>query len=113
MEYCDDDDFDLELVGLDDRWRDVFAEFDANGFGEMPSDRLSDLLKEGHLRGLIEEDHARHVEERVTASGRHRSDSSPIRFEQFVELLTRKRSNSFKCAVHVRDRQVRYLGTRM
>jgi hypothetical protein len=93
---------------LGDKWRQLFNKFDSDGFGEICLSHLPLLLEDGVGCGYISEDGASHFLERV-AGLRFREANEvdeTVSFQKVIELLTRKRSLSLKCALHYRDRQV-------
>jgi len=103
--YSDSDEEDLraEQLLLKDKWRTLFDQYDPEGFGEIPWPDFMVLLARGDFR---EEVSSEKVDMLLELAYRHSSTTSAITFQQFVNVMTGKRTQSFTCAVHCRDRLV-------
>ncbi|XP_066595305.1 protein rhomboid [Prorops nasuta] len=95
----DESEYRREL--LNDKWRMLFDKFDPEGFGEIPVEDFLTALKSPEWRAEIPANKrdillTRVKELRVGA----------VTFQDFVNVMSGKRTRSFKCAVHHRDREV-------
>ena len=94
----------------EDEWRVLFDQYDHDGFGEIPIHLLSSLLKDGLNTGCISECDVNQILEKIGRSQYVPNEidhpRATITFHRLTELRTRKRSLSFKCAIHERDGQV-------
>ncbi|XP_047344082.1 rhomboid-related protein 3 isoform X2 [Vespa velutina] len=95
----DESEYRREL--LNDKWRMLFDKFDPEGFGEIPLEDFLVALKSAEWKAEIPTNKrdillARAKESKVDA----------ITFQDFVNVMSGKRTRSFKCAVHHRDREV-------
>ncbi|XP_064478990.1 protein rhomboid-like isoform X2 [Ornithodoros turicata] len=97
------DDFELHrALLLSDKWRRLFDKFDPEGFGEIPWEDFVVALESNDF--LDQVDPAKR--EILTAKALERRTTA-ITFDDFVAVMSGKRSRSFKIAVHRRDdRQV-------
>ena len=99
----------------EDEWRVLFDQYDHDGFGEIPLNLLHSFLEDGMKTGCIS---ACEVTSILRKIGWCKDDpkemdshGATITFQRLTELRTRKRSLSFKCAIHERDGQVLELRT--
>ena len=93
----------------EEKWRQLFDKYDRDGFGEIPINLLSSFLEEGVKSGCISEYHNKQILEKSGCCQENLSAEAPkstITFQRLTELRTRKRTLSFKCAIHVRDGEV-------
>ncbi|XP_031828731.1 stem cell tumor [Nomia melanderi] len=95
----DESEYRREL--LNDKWRMLFDKFDPEGFGEIPVEDFLAALKSPEWKAEIPANKrdillTRAKESRVQA----------VTFQDFVNVMSGKRTRSFKCAVHHRDREV-------
>lgn len=94
----------------EDKWRLLFNQYDHDGFGEIPMQLLSSLLEDGVKTGCISEYDVNQILEKIRWSQDIPIEMdyprATITFQRLTELRTRKRSSSFKCAIHERDGQV-------
>ncbi|KAL0103571.1 hypothetical protein PUN28_017676 [Cardiocondyla obscurior] len=95
----DESEYRREL--LNDKWRMLFDKFDPEGFGEIPLEDFLAALKSPEWKAEIPTNKrdillTRAKESRVEA----------VTFQDFVNVMSGKRTRSFKCAVHHRDREV-------
>ncbi|XP_046449667.1 rhomboid-related protein 2-like [Daphnia pulex] len=124
----DDDDYEQKRQLLTDKWRQLFDQFDPEGFGEIPWEDFGRALRSPEFRQHIEPHKIQQLEEKFhlqqqqldkdqednrsgCSGGGHHDDrptsrTTAITFQDFVNVMSGKRSRSFKCAVHHRDRQV-------
>ncbi|XP_076326448.1 rhomboid-related protein 3-like [Tachypleus tridentatus] len=100
-----DDPEELELeahhILLNDKWRQLFDKYDPEGFGEIPWDDFLLALESQEFQEQV--DPARR--EALGAKAQEHKTSA-ITFEDFVSVMSGKRTRSFKIAVHHRDREV-------
>ena len=79
--------------------------FDPEGFGEIPLDDFEQALDSREFITNISPGKIIMLKDRLLA---HRQIGvSAVTFQEFVNTLSGKRSLSFKCAVHAKDKQVR------
>ncbi|XP_076242498.1 stem cell tumor [Calliopsis andreniformis] len=95
----DESEYRREL--LNDKWRMLFDKFDPEGFGEIPVEDFLVALKSPEWKVEIPPNKrdillTRAKESRVQA----------VTFQDFVNVMSGKRTRSFKCAVHHRDREI-------
>ena len=94
----------------EDKWRVLFDKYDHDGFGEIPMHLLYSLLEDGVKTGCISEYDVHQILDKIGWSQDIPKETdhprATITFQRLTELRTRKRSLSFKCAIHVRDGQV-------
>ncbi|XP_039307108.1 protein rhomboid isoform X1 [Solenopsis invicta] len=95
----DESEYRREL--LNDKWRMLFDKFDPEGFGEIPLEDFLTALRSPEWKAEIPTNKrdillTRAKESRVEA----------VTFQDFVNVMSGKRTRSFKCAVHHRDREV-------
>ena len=92
------------LPPIKDEWRSLFDLFDSEGFGEMPLDDFERALESREFIMNISPGKLIILKDRLMA---HRAmGTSAITFQEFVNTLSGKRTLSFKCAVHAKDKQV-------
>jgi len=103
--YCDSDEEDLrsEQLLLKDKWRNLFDQFDPEGFGEIPWPDFILLLANPEFKDNVPDEK---IDTLLELAYQHSSTTSAITFQQFVNVMSGKRNPSFQCAVHCRDRQV-------
>ena len=78
--------------------------FDPEGFGEIPLDDFEIALESREFITNISPGKIIMLKDRLLA---HRQIGvSAVTFQEFVNTLSGKRSLSFKCAVHAKDKQV-------
>ncbi|XP_043686829.1 protein rhomboid [Vespula pensylvanica] len=95
----DESEYRREL--LNDKWRMLFDKFDPEGFGEIPLEDFLVALKSAEWKAEIP------VNKRDILLARAKeSKVDAITFQDFVNVMSGKRTRSFKCAVHHRDREV-------
>ena len=109
--YVEDDQKNDTIMGAkegEDKWRVLFDQYDPDGFGEVPIHMLSRLLRDGIKIGCITECDVVQVLEKIeqTKDDPDEHTQATITFQRLTELRTRKRSLSFKCALHERDKQI-------
>ncbi|XP_072747984.1 protein rhomboid isoform X1 [Anoplolepis gracilipes] len=95
----DESEYRREL--LNDKWRMLFDKFDPEGFGEIPLEDFLTALSSPEWKAEIPTNKrdillTRAKESRVQA----------VTFQDFVNVMSGKRTRSFKCAVHYRDREI-------
>ncbi|XP_043280594.1 protein rhomboid-like isoform X1 [Venturia canescens] len=95
----DESEYRREL--LNDRWRVIFDRFDPEGFGEIPLEDFLEALKSAEWRAEIPANKRDILLIRVKESR-----MQAVTFQDFVNVMSGKRTRSFKCAVHHRDREV-------
>ncbi|KAK5640852.1 hypothetical protein RI129_009399 [Pyrocoelia pectoralis] len=95
------DENEMKRELLRDQWRQFFDQFDREGFGEIPWPDLVTVLGQPEFRQRVGTGKSEVLLEKA------RTATTPaITFQDFVNVMTGKRSRSFKCAVHHRDREV-------
>ena len=83
-----------------DSWKYLFDEYDPDGFGEISTDNFSAILRDPKFRSEVEAHKLEVLEARAT-------DGSPtITYQEFVNIMSNKRSQSFKIAVQNRDQKL-------
>ncbi|XP_077299822.1 rhomboid-related protein 3-like [Arctopsyche grandis] len=97
----DVDEAELRRELLNDKWRILFDKYDPEGFGEIPWPDFLKALKTPELQAHIPSNKRDVLLERA-----RQSKADAITFQDFVNTMSGKRSRSFKCAVHHRDREV-------
>ncbi|CAH1135982.1 unnamed protein product [Ceutorhynchus assimilis] len=86
---------------LRDQWRQFFDQFDPEGFGEILWPDFLVVMDQQEFRDRV------NTGKRQILLEKSRTATTPaITFQDFVNVMTGKRSRSFKCAVHHRDREV-------
>ncbi|CAL4079091.1 unnamed protein product [Meganyctiphanes norvegica] len=96
------DDAEQQKVLLTDKWRLLFDKFDMEGFGEIPWPDFRRVLV--HPEFIAAVDVAKREQ---LATKALTPTTTAITFQDFVNVMSGKRSRSFKCAVHHLDLQVR------
>ncbi|XP_065338239.1 protein rhomboid [Cloeon dipterum] len=86
---------------LTDKWRQLFDKYDPEGFGEIPWDDFVVALHSPDFVSQVEPN-----KREILAEKAQQRLTSAITFQDFVNVMTGKRTRSFKCAVHHRDREV-------
>ncbi|XP_063980370.1 protein rhomboid [Diachasmimorpha longicaudata] len=86
---------------LNDRWRMLFDKFDPEGFGEIPRDDFLRALASTEWKCEIPANKREILLTRVKESY-----VDAVTFQDFINVMSGKRTRSFKCAVHHRDREV-------
>ncbi|CAG9864947.1 unnamed protein product [Phyllotreta striolata] len=97
----DDGDVDTKKGLLRDEWRQFFDKYDPEGFGEIPWVDFLEAMMQPEFRQRVNTGKREILLERSRTSC-----TQAITFQEFVNVMTGKRSRSFKCAVHHRDREV-------
>ncbi|XP_012538254.1 protein rhomboid [Monomorium pharaonis] len=95
----DESEYRREL--LNDKWRMLFDKFDPEGFGEIPLEDFLTALRSPEWKAEIPTNKRDILLTRAKESG-----IEAITFQDFVNVMSGKRTRSFKCAVHYRDREV-------
>ncbi|XP_058804830.1 uncharacterized protein LOC131671979 isoform X2 [Phymastichus coffea] len=95
----DESEYRREL--LNDRWRLLFDKFDPEGFGEIPVQDFLVALSSPEWQAEIPENKREIL---LLRAKEIRIDA--VTFQDFVNVMSGKRTRSFKCAVHHRDREV-------
>ncbi|XP_053952521.1 protein rhomboid isoform X1 [Anastrepha ludens] len=101
----DFDEAELRRELLRDKWKLLFDMFDPEGFGEIPVDDFVKALKSPEFLSQVPMNKRELLHERAKKA---RLPIGPgfVTFQDFVNVMSGKRSRSFKCAVHQRDREV-------
>ncbi|XP_072388271.1 protein rhomboid-like [Diabrotica undecimpunctata] len=86
---------------LRDQWRQFFDKYDPEGFGEIPWSDFLNAMSHTEFCQRVNAGKRQILLEKFRTSSTH-----AITFQEFVNVMTGKRSRSFKCAVHHRDREV-------
>ena len=81
----------------------MFDQFDPEGFGEIPWPDFILLLALPEFQDAVP---AEKIDTLLELAYRYSSTTSAITFQQFVNVMSGKRTPSFQYAVHCRDRQV-------
>ncbi|KAK7790809.1 hypothetical protein R5R35_012064 [Gryllus longicercus] len=97
----DVDEAELRRELLNDKWRQLFDKYDPEGFGEIPWEEFLEALRQPDFLAEVDANKRDILAERA----RERRTTA-ITFQDFVNVMSGKRSRSFKCAVHQRDREV-------
>ncbi|RZF49028.1 hypothetical protein LSTR_LSTR011390 [Laodelphax striatellus] len=95
------DESEIKRQLLNDKWRQLFDKYDPEGFGEIPWDDFVEVLKTPDFVSEVTPNKLELLVER--AQDRR---TTAITFQDFVNVMSGKRTRSFKCAVHHRDREV-------
>jgi len=94
----------FSLPPIRDEWRTLFDMFDPEGFGEIPLDDFEVALDSREFITNISPGKIIILKDRLMA---HRQIGvSAVTFQEFVNTLSGKRTLSFKCAMHAKDKQV-------
>ncbi|XP_075162410.1 rhomboid serine protease stem cell tumor [Haematobia irritans] len=101
----DFDEAELRRELLRDKWKLLFDMFDPEGFGEITVDEFLNALKSPEFISQVP------MNKRELLTERAKKAKLPIgpgyvTFQDFVNVMSGKRTRSFKCAVHHRDREV-------
>ncbi|XP_044760040.1 protein rhomboid isoform X1 [Coccinella septempunctata] len=95
------DEAELRRALLRDQWRQFFDEYDREGFGEIPWDYFLTVMNDVEFCQRVSPG------KREILLEKSKNATTPaITFQDFVNVMTGKRTRSFKCAVHHRDREV-------
>ncbi|XP_067129225.1 rhomboid-related protein 2-like [Centruroides vittatus] len=86
---------------LNDKWKQLFDKFDPEGFGEIPWDDFLEALESTEFQEAIEP-----RKREILAIKAAEQKTSSISFEDFISVMSGKRTRSFKIAVHHKDREV-------
>ena len=97
----------FSLPPIRDEWRALFDIFDPEGFGEIPLDDFEHALDSREFITNISPGKIIILRDRLMAH-RQMPGISAITFQEFVNTLSGKRTLSFKCAVHAKDKQVNH-----
>ncbi|XP_022916756.1 protein rhomboid isoform X1 [Onthophagus taurus] len=95
------DESEIRRQLLRDQWRLFFDQFDPEGFGEIPWKEFLKVIERPEFRQRVGSGKREIFQEK----GKNATTDS-ITFQDFVNVMTGKRTRSFKCAVHHRDREV-------
>ncbi|CAL4090588.1 unnamed protein product, partial [Meganyctiphanes norvegica] len=95
------DDAEQQKVLLTDKWRLLFDKFDLEGFGEIPWPDFRRVLVHPEFVAAVDV-----AKREQLATKALTPTTSAITFQDFVNVMSGKRSRSFKCAVHHLDMQV-------
>ena len=95
----------------EEKWRELFDKYDQDGFGEISINLLPSFLAEGVKSGCISEYQTKQILQKSGCYEESPNDpaevaKATITLQRLTELRTRKRSLSFKCAIHERDGEV-------
>ena len=93
------------FVTEEDEWRRIFDQFDSEGYGDIDLADFERKLSEGQALVWLSPAKSSLLHHKI----RQLSDCGvkSMTFANFVNMMTRKRTLSFKCAIHSRDRQIR------
>ena len=98
----DDEDRIFSLRPIQDEWRQLFDRYDPEGFGEIP---LDDFVKALDSRDFLQAiSPGKLIILQDKALQLRQLHKSAITFQDFVNTLSSKRTLSFKCAMHSRDK---------
>uniref|UniRef100_T1J9T3 Peptidase S54 rhomboid domain-containing protein n=1 Tax=Strigamia maritima TaxID=126957 RepID=T1J9T3_STRMM len=86
---------------LNDKWRQLFDKFDPEGFGEIPWPDFLCALSSPEFQSEVDP-----KKRELLAEKAEQSKTNAITFQDFVNVMSGKRTRSFKIAVHHRDREV-------
>ena len=103
LSSSDEEDLRSEQLLLKDKWRNLFDQFDPEGFGEIPWPDFILLLAKPEFKDAVPDEK---IDTLLELAYRYSSTTSAITFQQFVNVMSGKRTPSFQCAMHHRDRQV-------
>ncbi|XP_055538581.1 protein rhomboid isoform X1 [Wyeomyia smithii] len=98
------DETEMRRELMKDKWRQLFDAFDPEGFGEIPVGDFIDALKSPEFLANVPPNKRDILYDRALKT--KSSGLEAISFQDFVNVMSGKRSRSFKCAVHHRDREV-------
>jgi len=99
----DEEDLRADQLLLKDQWRNLFDRFDPEGFGEIPWEEFLVVLATPEFCEAVPSEK---IDVLLEKFHQNSSTSSAITFQEFVNVMSGKRTSSFKCAMHCRDRQV-------
>ncbi|XP_034107135.1 protein rhomboid isoform X1 [Drosophila sulfurigaster albostrigata] len=101
----DFDEAELKRELLRDKWKLLFDMFDPEGFGEISVTEFLVALKSPEFLSQVPMNKRELLLERAKKA---QLPNGPgyVTFQDFVNVMSGKRTRSFKCAVHQRDREV-------
>ncbi|KAH8370869.1 hypothetical protein KR093_005276 [Drosophila rubida] len=101
----DFDEAELRRELLRDKWKLLFDMFDPEGFGEISVTEFLVALKSPEFLSQVPMNKRELLLERAKKA---QLPNGPgyVTFQDFVNVMSGKRTRSFKCAVHQRDREV-------
>nr|NP_788450.1 stem cell tumor, isoform B [Drosophila melanogaster]AAF47499.2 stem cell tumor, isoform B [Drosophila melanogaster] len=101
----DFDEAELRRELLRDKWKLLFDMFDPEGFGEISVEEFLEALKSPEFLSQVPMNKRELLLERAKKA---KLPTGPgyVTFQDFVNVMSGKRTRSFKCAVHHRDREV-------
>ncbi|XP_033159493.1 protein rhomboid isoform X1 [Drosophila mauritiana] len=101
----DFDEAELRRELLRDKWKLLFDMFDPEGFGEISVEEFLVALKSPEFLSQVPMNKRELLLERAKKA---KLPTGPgyVTFQDFVNVMSGKRTRSFKCAVHQRDREV-------
>ncbi|XP_032573717.1 rhomboid-related protein 3 isoform X1 [Drosophila sechellia] len=101
----DFDEAELRRELLRDKWKLLFDMFDPEGFGEISVEEFLVALKSPEFLSQVPMNKRELLLERAKKA---KLPTGPgyVTFQDFVNVMSGKRTRSFKCAVHHRDREV-------
>ncbi|XP_063698403.1 uncharacterized protein LOC134829305 isoform X2 [Culicoides brevitarsis] len=97
----DCDEIQLRRKLIIDKWKSIFDSIDPEGFGEIAWDDFISAINFSNIQQYVPVNKQEELYYRTSKKG-----SNTVSFQDFVEVMSGKRSYSFKCAVHCRDREV-------
>ena len=100
----DEDDQLFSLRPVNDEWRQLFDKYDPEGFGEIPIEDFEKALDSRDFLQAISPGKLIILQDKAVQL--RQMKISAITFQDFVNTLSGKRTLSFKCAMHCRDKQV-------
>ncbi|CAG0894794.1 unnamed protein product, partial [Cyprideis torosa] len=93
---------ELKRKCLEDVSQDLRSKFDCEGFGEIPCDVfLQTVIPDEKFRTQIDPDKLEVLRVKALAN-----PTSVITVQAFIDVVTGKRTRSYKCAVHCQDGEV-------
>ncbi|ALC42852.1 stet [Drosophila busckii] len=101
----DFDEAELRRELLRDKWKLLFDMFDPEGFGEVSVTEFLVALKSQEFLSQVPMNKRELLLER-SKKAQFPSGPGYVTFQDFVNVMSGKRTRSFKCAVHYRDREV-------
>ncbi|XP_016933745.1 rhomboid-related protein 2 isoform X1 [Drosophila suzukii] len=101
----DFDEAELRRELLRDKWKLLFDMFDPEGFGEISVEEFLVALRSPEFLSQVPMNKRELLLERAKKA---KLPTGPgyVTFQDFVNVMSGKRTRSFKCAVHHRDREV-------
>ncbi|XP_063534161.1 rhomboid-related protein 2 isoform X1 [Cydia strobilella] len=95
------DEAEIRRELMHDKWRLLFDRFDPEGFGEIPWLDFLVTLQNPDFKAQVPP----HKQE-ILLDKAQSATSDSITFQEFVNVMSGKRTRSYRCAVHQRDREV-------